>query len=120
MSTINSIQSVEDFWTREFAYYLNEHRSSANRATHMIGIPILIVTAIVGLAIWNGWVIFLGQIVGWAFQLIGHRIEGNRPALLKRPISFLMGPLMVLVEMIGFLGFEPAFAARARQVVFGR
>jgi uncharacterized membrane protein YGL010W len=58
-----------------------------------------------------------GQLVGWAIQIAGHRIEGNRPALLKRPISFLMGPLMVLVEFAEHFGLRFGFARRAREAV---
>ncbi len=119
MDTPSPIASVDHFWTREFAYYLNEHRHPGNRATHMVGIPLLLVTAVWGLLTLRWDLLVGGQIVGWAFQLAGHRIEGNRPALLKRPISFLMGPLMVLVEMLEMVGLHFAFASRARQVVFG-
>jgi hypothetical protein len=86
------IAALSDFWTREFAFYLHEHRNPLNRLTHMFGVPLLIVTGVLGLW-WNNWALLVGgQVVGWAIQIAGHRIEGNRPALLKRPISFLMGP----------------------------
>ena len=113
------IEQIDDFFVREFALYLNEHRHPANRLTHMLGIPIIIVTMVAALILWS-WQIFLGgQLVGWFFQLVGHRIEGNRPALLRRPISFLMGPLMVLVELGEHFGAKPRFAAEARAHVFG-
>lgn len=108
-----------EFWTDAYAHYLAEHRHAANRATHFVGIPILLVTPFVALALLDWRWLVGGQIVGWAFQLAGHRIEGNRPALLKRPISFVVGPLMVLVEMLSLLGVHPAFATAARQRVFG-
>ena len=102
-----------DFLTRQYAYYLQEHQHPHNRATHFVGIPVIVVTMALAV-VFMSWKIFVaGQVVGWFFQLLGHRIEGNRPALLKRPISFLMGPLMVTVEILGFLGLQPAFAKRA-------
>ncbi len=111
------IAALSDFWTREFAFYLYEHRHPLNRLTHMVGVPLLLGTAVVGL--WQqDWALLLGgQLVGWAFQIAGHRIEGNRPALLKRPISFVMGPLMVLVEFAEHLGLRFRFARRAREAV---
>jgi hypothetical protein len=119
MDTLERIAQIDDFWTRQFALYLNEHRHSGNRLTHMFGIPILIVTGIVGL-VHRDWVLLVaGQVVGWALQILGHRLEGNRPALLKRPISFLMGPLMVLIEMAELAGIHTAFGRRARAIVFG-
>ena len=102
------------FWEREFAHYLAEHRHPLNKATHFVGIPLLIATAVAALVLLD-WRLFVGgQLVGWAIQVLGHRIEGNRPVLLQRPSAFLMGPLMVLVELAGLLGWSPAFARRAR------
>lgn len=117
MSTHDRIAAIDEFWTREFAYYLNEHRHPLNRLTHMFGVPILVVSGVWALAAASVPVFVVGWTVGWAFQLAGHRIEGNRPALLKRPISWLMGPLMVLVELAELLGLRFGFAARARRVV---
>lgn len=117
VSTLDRIAGIDDFWTREFAYYLNEHRHPLNRLTHMFGVPLLIVSAALALRT-ASWTLFVGGwTVGWAIQILGHRIEGNRPALLKRPISWLMGPLMVLVELLELLGLHFAFAARARRTV---
>lgn len=104
------------FWTRELVHYLREHRHPLNRATHFVGIPILLVTPVVALALLDWRWLVGGQAVGWAWQLLGHRIEGNRPALLKRPISFVVGPLMVLVELLGLVGLRPRFAARAHAI----
>lgn len=111
------IEAIDEFWAREFALYLHEHRHPLNRMTHMVGVPLLLVT--LGLGLWlPSWGILLGgQVVGWAIQIAGHRIEGNRPALLKRPISFLMGPLMVLIEFLEPLGVHPRFVRRAREAV---
>lgn len=108
-----------DFWTDAYAHYLQEHRNPLNRATHFVGIPILLSTPFVALATGDGRWLVGGQVVGWAFQLAGHRIEGNRPALLKRPISFVVGPMMVLVEMLSLVGIHPGFARAARDRVFG-
>ena len=119
MSTIDRIKSSDSFWTRQLAFYLLEHRHPGNRATHMIGIPIIVITPVVALFLWSWKILVLGQVIGWILQLVGHRIEGNRPAFFKQPISFLMGPLMVLIEMIGLLGIRPTFALRAHDLVHG-
>ncbi|MFM7202163.1 MAG: DUF962 domain-containing protein [Myxococcota bacterium] len=112
------IATIQDFWVREFAYYLNEHRHPMNRATHMVGIPIIVLTLIYAIVTLSWTILLGGQVVGWAIQIIGHRIEGNKPALLKRPISLLMGPLMVMVEMLEGVGIHFDFAARARVEVY--
>lgn len=113
----DQIAALDDFWVREFAYYLSEHKNPQNRLTHMFGIPILIGSAIVGLLSSSWTLVIGGQLVGWALQLLGHRIEGNRPALLQRKISFVMGPLMVIVELAECLGLKFGFADRARLAV---
>lgn len=117
MAKAAHLEAIDEFWTREFALYLYEHRHPLNRMTHMVGVPIILVS--LGLAIWwQSWSLLVaGQVVGWAIQVAGHRIEGNRPALLKRPISFLMGPLMVLIEFLEPLGVHPRFVRRAREAV---
>ena len=107
----------EGFWTRQYASYLAEHRHPHNRATHMVGIPILLITGFYGAFTLNLPLFVGGQIVGWAFQLLGHRIEGNKPALLKNPLAWVLGPLMVLVEIVGLLGVRPAFVREAEQAV---
>lgn len=117
MTSKANIEAIDEFWTREFALYLHEHRHPLNRMTHMVGVPLLIVTAALGLWLPSWSLLVAGQVVGWAIQIAGHRIEGNRPALLKRPISFLMGPLMVLIEFLELLGLHPRFARRAREAV---
>jgi len=107
---------IEGFWTREFALYLHEHQHPGNRLTHLLGIPIIVVTPVVAL-VTRSWAWLVGGlVVGWILQLLGHRLEGNKPAFLKRPVSFAMGPLMVTVELVGYLGLRPAFAEEARRL----
>lgn len=43
-------------------------------------------------------------VVGWIFQLVGHRFEGRKPAFLDDLRSFLVGPLFVVVEGLFALG----------------
>ncbi len=61
--------TLDSFWEREFAFYLAEHRHPANKATHFVGIPLLIATA-VGALVLLDWRLFLGgQVLGLAIQL---------------------------------------------------
>ena len=62
----------------------------------------MLVTLAWGIAAWDWRIIVGGQVVGWALQLLGHRIAGNRPAFVTRfwSLSFVMGPAMVLMEAI--------------------
>ena len=104
-----------EFLARQYALYLAEHRHPGNRATHFVGIPIIVLSVPVAWALGSWLLLGIAQALGWFLQLLGHRLEGNRPAFLRNPASFLMGPLMVGVEMAGFFGVRPAFARRARE-----
>ncbi len=45
------------------------------------------------------WQVNAGAFVlGWAFQLVGHRIEGTKPKFLENLIYLLIGPLYIFNE----------------------
>lgn len=77
--------------------YQQEHTKPGTRATHFVGIPMIV--ASLPLAFCRpklAAALFTG---GWALQLLGHRIEGNRPAFLEDPAYLLVGPLWVAREI---------------------
>lgn len=43
-------------------------------------------------------------VLGWALQLIGHRLEGNRPALLTNLAQILSAPIFLVAELGFALG----------------
>ena len=43
-------------------------------------------------------------LIGWVFQLVGHKFEGRKPAFVDDLRSFLVGPLFVMVEGLFALG----------------
>ena len=45
-------------------------------------------------------------VVGWMFQLVGHRYEGRKPAFLDDLKSLLVGPLFVVAEGVFALGLR--------------
>jgi uncharacterized membrane protein YGL010W len=53
---------------------------------------------------------FLG---GWAVQLLGHGIEGRRPALADNLLQIFNAPLFLTVEVLLLLGFRPELRAAA-------
>lgn len=85
-----------------FARYEREHTKPLTRLTHFVGIPLIVASlpqarrrpALAA-------AMFVG---GWALQLLGHRIEGNRPAFLDDPVYLLVGPLWVARELCGLPG----------------
>ena len=43
---------------------------------------------------------------GWAIQLLGHKLEGKKPAFLDDLQSLLIGPLFLVAEAAFALGLE--------------
>ena len=79
------------------AQYDHEHSSPWNRLLHGVGIPVIF-AGIVGLLLMK-WLLGIGLFLGgWVLLLLGHRIEGNKPALFRGPIYFLVGPIWVANE----------------------
>ncbi|MGH7737413.1 MAG: DUF962 domain-containing protein [Candidatus Tyrphobacter sp.] len=44
-----------------------------------------------------------GFVLGWVFQLVGHRIEGSKPKFLENLIYLLVGPLYIFEEGVDAL-----------------
>ncbi|MGB8796988.1 MAG: Mpo1-like protein [Candidatus Aquilonibacter sp.] len=52
------------------------------------------------IAIRVSWQIALGALViGWVFQLVGHRFEGSKPKFLENLVYLLIGPLYIFEEL---------------------
>jgi uncharacterized membrane protein YGL010W len=76
-----------------FSQYEQAHRNRYNRLCHFIGIPLILI-ALVGFLVsgLNAFNVVL-FFVGWAFQFLGHAIEGTWPEFLKNPIFLIVGVL---------------------------
>ncbi len=62
-------------------------------------ISLLIFAALYALGTKLPWTISAGAFVlGWAFQLVGHRLEGTKPKFLENLIYLLVGPLYIFNE----------------------
>jgi len=77
--------------------YQQEHSRPLTRLTHFVGIPMIVASLPLFLSKPRAAAaLFVG---GWALQLLGHRIEGNRPAFMGDPFYLLVGPLWVAREV---------------------
>jgi uncharacterized membrane protein YGL010W len=69
------------------AQYATSHQHPINRMCHTFGIPMIVVSLLLGLAAWPGlldWRIPVWLFVaGWVLQFIGHAFEGKPPEFLK-------------------------------------
>ncbi len=68
-------------WIRQYA---TSHQHPVNRALHTIGIPLIVVSIVLGivtaLVAPTRWPIAAALFVaGWLLQFIGHAVEGKRP-----------------------------------------
>jgi uncharacterized membrane protein YGL010W len=80
------------------ARYDHEHTNVWNKVLHGIGIPVIVAGVV--LAIFTYWKVGLAMFVGgWLVLFLGHRIEGNKPAVFQGAIYFLVGPIWVLKEI---------------------
>jgi uncharacterized membrane protein YGL010W len=52
------------------------------------------------IAVYLPWELSVGAfILGWIFQLVGHRFEGNKPKFLENAVYLLIGPLYFFAEL---------------------
>jgi hypothetical protein len=76
-----------------FRYWPGKHRNRTNFLLHMVGIPATL--AAIPAAILGRWLLAAGLLVGgYALQLAGHLIEGNRSGeeeLIRKLIRRLRG-----------------------------
>ena len=78
----------------------------------------LLMTVLLGLAVWAGqilatqstWVWLASGIglfvTGWAIQFIGHYYEGRKPAFVDDLSGLIVGPLFVVAELLFLLGLR--------------
>lgn len=58
-------------------------------------------------------VTFIG---GWILQLVGHAVEGRRPALVDNLFQILIAPIFLMAEVFFALGYKREVAERAAQL----
>jgi uncharacterized membrane protein YGL010W len=74
-------------WDEWIAAYAESHRHPVNRACHTLGIPLIALSVVAGVA--SIWVAPLriaaavGFVVGWVLQFVGHAFERKPPEFLK-------------------------------------
>ena len=70
-------------WSEWVTRYDRSHRHPVNRVCHTVGIPLIVLSILLGLAslvvpgLWRPALALF--IVGWGFQFLGHAVEGKPP-----------------------------------------
>jgi uncharacterized membrane protein YGL010W len=74
-------------WDEWIAEYAESHRHPVNRVCHTVGIPMIVLSAIlfvIGFAVDGLWAVAaIAFVVGWVFQLVGHAYERKPPEFFK-------------------------------------
>ncbi|GIU44096.1 DUF962 domain-containing protein [Shewanella algidipiscicola] len=86
-------------------YYFKLHVRLALGLTLFI-IPVLFSSYYVA-QIEAAWIIALSVfVIGWVFQLIGHKYEKAKPAFIDDLNQLLIGPFFLMAELYFMMGFE--------------
>lgn len=157
--------------SEQMAFYSAYHRDARNKATHFIGVPMLIFSFLIPMG-WlrfhiGGWditlatifvvsvlayyyaldvvlalamTVFVGFIyyfadkisqmemvdslmvfiatfvVGWVIQLIGHAIEGRRPALVDNLFQVFVAPIFLMAEVFFAFGLKKNVEAEVEKL----
>jgi uncharacterized membrane protein YGL010W len=92
--------SARESFERMLEDYRQDHTHPVNRAMHMIGIPMILLSLPL-LFVSPPLSIFL-FVVGWIFQITGHLIEGNVPSFVRNPRYLLVGPRWYFEKVASF------------------
>ena len=83
--------------------YKRDHTHPMNRATHMVGIPLILISLPL---LWIAPAIGVGCFVGgWVLQFIGHAFEGKAPSFFRDPRFLLVGAAWYAKRL---MGMDPA------------
>ena len=92
-------------WDEWIRLYSESHQHPVNRACHTVGIPLIVIAiplAVAGLW-WPALAIAAAVlfVVGWAFQFIGHAVEGKPPEFFKDWRFLFVGLRWWVAKMTG-------------------
>lgn len=93
------------FFISSFVFYYQLHKKLA-LAIAAWTCPLFLIAEEVALMPfqYSALIVVVALVVGWFFQLIGHKIEGNRPAFLTGLSHLWKGPLFITYEWLSVLG----------------
>ena len=105
--------SLDSLFARQLATYASYHRDARNRATHFIGIPAIVFSILVPLALWRvggvsaAMLVALAAVIGW---IALDRIIGLA-------MLVMMVPMLLIAEWVA--GFGSATAWTVFAIFFG-
>ena len=85
--------------------YKADHQHPVNKATHMVGIPLIILSLPL---MFFAPPIGIGLFVfGWTLQFIGHAFEGKPPSFFRDPTFLLVGATWYGKRLVSFVTGKP-------------
>ena len=100
--------SLQSTFSDLLGRYRRDHTHPVNKATHMVGIPMIVLSLpLLLLSPWLGLGLFL---LGWVLQFVGHAFEGNKPSFFSDPRFLLIGVAFFVDHgrrLLGFGGTRP-------------
>ena len=126
------VKTLED----QMATYAAYHQDARNKATHFVGVPLIMLAllvplswpelnffalgmlAVLGALIWLAELIAAGDaarawtwfavlfVGGWILQLVGHLFEGRKPALADNLFQIFVAPIFLCAEIFFALGYK--------------
>ena len=84
---------LNEEWAELLHAYREHHQDPRNQACHRVGIPMILASLPVGATIVGLPLAATLFTVGWGFQFLGHRYEGNDPAFFGDRRNLLVGAL---------------------------
>ena len=90
--------------------YGEDHQHPVNKATHLIGIPLIVGSLpVIPIAPPVGLMMFGA---GWALQFVGHYFEGKKPSFTRDLRYLAIGPVWVAAEWAELLTGKRVYRVR--------
>ncbi|QYJ76246.1 DUF962 domain-containing protein [Shewanella sp. FJAT-52076] len=107
LGTLGEASAAMVFTLIVLAYYLKLHVRLAVGMLVFI-LPVLYTSDMMASVPHVAWIAAVVFIIGWVFQLIGHKYEKAKPAFVDDMNQLLIGPFFLMAEVYFALGLEKA------------
>lgn len=108
------------FFTRQLGVYASYHRDARNRATHLIGIPAIVFSLLVPLALWRFHLLGLDASAAWVVAVLALGGWIALDAMIGLAMVIAMVPMLIVAGWIAkSFGATPAWIVFAAFFIGG-
>jgi uncharacterized membrane protein YGL010W len=112
-----SITAASVFAVAVLAYYFRLDAVLAVAMTLFTAVLLIAANRVCALGTTTALSVFgVTFVVGWILQLVGHALEGRKPALVYNFFHVLIAPLFLMAEVFFALGYKRDVAERVEQL----